>query len=192
MENSVSRSDRILEKADSTLARLENISAAIGAWVIFGLMLLSIAEILSRNLWGAPIRGQFDLIILIGPLYGLLAMSYCYRKAGHVRMDLLNRKLSGRPAWLAELIITLGALLITVQLFQGSAMHFERSFQIGDTTLATNWPTWPSKLVVPIAFALLIARLLVTIWAFGRLVISPDQRILAVPVPPNPVTERID
>ena len=183
---------RALIVSDRGLSWIENVCAAIGAWVIFALMLVSVAEILSRNLLGQPLRGQLDLIILAGPLYGLLALSYCYRQAGHVRMDLLNRKLTGRAAWIAEFLITLGALVISIQLIQGSALHFQRSFEIGDTTFATNWPTWPSKLIAPIAFGLLIARLLVTLWAYGRLIVDPAGQQIAVPVPPDPVTERID
>lgn len=188
----MSPSERALATSDRVLSQLENVCAAIGAWVIFGLMLVSVAEILSRNLLGQPLRGQLDLIILAGPLYGLLAVSYCYRQAGHVRMDLLNRKLTGRAVWVVEFLIAFGALVISVQLIQGSALHFQRSFEIGDTTFSTNWSTWPSKMIAPIAFGLLITRLLITLWAYGRLIVEPDRPQIAVPVPPDPVTERID
>ncbi|WP_323766983.1 TRAP transporter small permease [Marinovum sp.] len=192
MALTTSRSDRSLIALDRGVGAIETLGAAIGAWVIFGLLWLSVAEILSRNLLGAPLRGQFDVLVLVGPLYGLLGLSYCYRKAGHVRMDLVNRRLTGRSAHLAEVVIAVCALLITVQLFQGSFSHFERSYMIGDTTIAMNWPTWPSKLVAPLSFAVLAARLVLTIWAHGRLFTDPRRSAIATPVPPDPVTEAVD
>lgn len=186
------KSDKTLATLNRAVSAVENLGATIGAWVIFGLLWLSVAEILSRNLLSAPLRGQFDILVLVGPLYGLLGLSYCYRKAGHVRMDLVNRKLTGRSAHAAEIFIAVCALLITVQLFQGSLSHFSRSYTIGDTTIAMNWPTWPSKLVAPLSFAMLAARLLLTIWAHGRLFVDPARPAIAIPVPPDPLTEAVD
>ncbi|WP_417210174.1 TRAP transporter small permease [Antarctobacter sp.] len=192
MAQTMNRPDKCLVALDRGVGAIENIGAALGAWVIFGLLWLSVAEILSRNLLGAPLRGQFDVLVLVGPIYGLLGLSYCYRKAGHVRMDLVSRQLTGRRAHLVELIIALCAMLITVQLFQGSFSHFSRSYMIGDTTIAMDWPTWPSKLIAPLSFAVLSARLVLTIWAYGRLFLDPRRQPIATPVPPDPVTEAVD
>lgn len=125
------KSDKSLAALDRVVSAVENVGAGIGAWVIFGLLWLSVAEILSRNFLGMPLRGQFDILVLVGPMYGLLGLSYCYRKAGHVCMDLVSRKLTGRSAQAAEILIAVCALLITVQLIQGSFSHFSRSCVVG-------------------------------------------------------------
>jgi hypothetical protein len=43
-------------------------------------------------------------------------------------------------------------------------------------------PTWPSKLVIPVALSLLFLRLLMQIYGYARLVRNPDREPVAVPV----------
>ena len=52
----------------------------------------------------------------------------------------------------------------------------------GDETLDAHVAVWPSKLVVPVALALLELRLLVNLWGYLRLVALPNAEPWAVPV----------
>ena len=53
------------------------------------------------------------------------------------------------------------------------AEHFVRSYTLGDTTIDAEFPVWPSKLLVPVAFALWFLRLLIQLAGSLRLVIQP-------------------
>lgn len=185
-------SDRWLARLDGGLFRFELLTGALAAWVIFFVMVLGVAEILSRSLLNNPIYGQLDLIILSGPIYGILGISYCYRRASHVRMDLLARALSGRTHWIVELIVSIACWFIVLILIQGSWQHFMRAYEIGDSTINTRWPTWPSKLLVPLGLAILWLRLTLELWVYGRLVVDPDLQPIGVPTPPDPTAESVD
>ena len=62
-----------------------------------------------------------------------------------------------------------------------SAKDAWRSYELGDETIDIHLTIWPSKIVVPLALALLELRLLVNLWGYLRLVVLPDAEPWAVP-----------
>ncbi|MEJ2321108.1 MAG: TRAP transporter small permease subunit, partial [Gammaproteobacteria bacterium] len=101
---------------------------------------------------------------------------------GHIRMDILVSHLRGRKLWFTELFSTLLMLLITLVLIYGSWLHFLRAWEIGDSSLDINLPTWPAKLVVPVALTVLALRLLLQCWGYLRAMREGGDRPVAVPL----------
>ena len=97
-------------------------------------------------------------------------------------MDMLVGHLHGRALWVTELISTLLMLGITLILIYGSYLHFLRAFQIGDSSLDINLPTWPAKLVIPVALSVLALRLLLQVWGYLRAIKQGGDRPVAVPL----------
>ena len=97
-------------------------------------------------------------------------------------MDMLVGHIHGRPLWVTELISTTLMLFITVVLIYGSFLHFLRAFLIGDSSLDINLPTWPAKLVVPVALTVLALRLMLQIWGYARAIKQGGDRPVAVPL----------
>jgi TRAP-type C4-dicarboxylate transport system permease small subunit len=145
-------------------------------------MWVGVAEILLRKLFNAPLYGQLDLIEQTMATYTLLTISYCYRKAGHIRVSLLVEHFDGRRKWIAELGASVAAFGLIVVLMPGVLHFFENAYYIGDSTINTQWPTWPSKLVPVVGFGILAARIALEIWAYLRMVADPDAVPVAVPV----------
>ena len=63
-----------------------------------------------------------------------------------------------------------------------SFKHFQRAWTIGDSTIDIQLPTWPSKLMIPIAFAALTLRLIVQFAGYVRLIIDPKLQPIGVPL----------
>lgn len=82
----------VLDRLDRALQSVEFITAVIAGAVIFGIMWLGVAEILLRRGFNNPLYGQLDAIEQTMVLYTLLPISYCYRKAGHIRVDILANR----------------------------------------------------------------------------------------------------
>ena len=59
--------------------------------------------------------------------------------------------------------------------------HFLRAWNIGDSTIDIEIPLWPSKLLVPIAFAVLLVRLFIQLLGFLRLSADPDAEPIGIP-----------
>ncbi len=171
-----------LSRADHTFFKLESILNLIGGVVIFLLVLLATTNVLGRWIFSMPISGYIDWVEQAMAFFAFLGIAYTQREGGHIRMDILIGNMRGRPLWFVELVSSLLMLLVTLVLIYGSWLHFLRAYQIGDSSLDINLPTWPAKLVVPIALSILSLRLVLQIWGYGRAVWQGGDRPVAVPI----------
>ncbi|KHA54085.1 TRAP transporter small permease [Sulfitobacter geojensis] len=176
---------------DRWLGRLEFTTAVIGGVTILVLMFLITAEVLSRKLFNIPIRGQVDFTSLSMVTFSLLCISHCYRQAGHIRMDMLQKMTSGRFSWATQIFATCAGLLLITAILPGTWTHFLRAWSLGDTTIGIGLPTWPSKLAAPIGLGILWLRLTLELWVYGRLIWNPDLDPIGVPAAPPP-TDHMD
>lgn len=168
--------------ADRWLSKVEDLFALLAAICIFILMLLGIAQVLGRQLFDRPIPGYIDLVELSMVTFAFLAVAYCQRLGGHVRMDLFVRMAHGRKRWIMEFATTTAPIFLVAVLIYFGWTHYVRALEIGDSTIDMEFPTWPSKLVVPISFVLLLLRLIIQSIGYGRLIIHPDAEPVAVPL----------
>lgn len=179
----VLQDDSRLSRIDRLLFRLESWLNLAGGLVIFALVFFATANVLGRWLFSLPINGYIDWIEQTMAFMAFLGLAYTQRLGAHIRMDIAIGHLHGRPLWLAEFVSTLLMLLVTLVLVYGSYLHFWRAYDIGDSSLDIHLPTWPAKLVVPIALTLLALRLLVQLWGYARALRLGRDRPVAVPLP---------
>jgi TRAP-type C4-dicarboxylate transport system permease small subunit len=171
-----------LSRMDRLLYRLESWLTLAGGLTIFALVFFSTTNVLGRWLFSLPINGYIDWIEQAMAFMAFLGLAYTQRQGGHIRMDIAIAHIHGRALWITEFLSTLLMLLVTLVLVYGSYLHFWRAYDIGDSSLDINLPTWPAKLVVPIALTLLALRLLVQLWAYARAIRLDDERPVAVPL----------
>ena len=171
----------LLAKLDRWLAKLEDGLTFVAALFILGLMLLGAANVIGRKL-GSPVWGYNDIVTLSMVSFAFLAVSGMQRVGGHIRMELLIRNFHGRILWISELLGTLLAIFVITILLYYSFDAFMRAFELGDSTMDREIPTWPSKVWVPIAFGVLIARLVLQTFGYMRLVVYPNAEPIAVPL----------
>ena len=169
-----------LDYADRALAKVENALNAFSAASIFVLMILATVQVVARKLLNWPIPGYIDIAEQSIAVFAFLAIAYCQRLGGHVRMELLLNKLSGRTLWISEAVQTLVTIILIAVLAWYAFGHFGRAWEIGDSTIDIQLPTWPSKLMVPLAFAVLLVRLAIQLVGFLRLVREPEAQPVAV------------
>ncbi|WP_425406999.1 TRAP transporter small permease subunit [Hwanghaeella sp.] len=185
---SILSDDSTLSRIDRTFFKIESALALIGGLAVFSLMVLAVISVGGRNFFNQPLPGYVDWIEQLMPLIALIAVAYCQRLGGHIRMDILIGRLHGRPLWAAEFISTLLMLIVMILLVWGSWAHFDRSFDFNaplwsrDSSLDIRLPLWPAKLLAPIAFAILCVRLTLHAWGYGRAFIRGDEEPVAVPL----------
>src|SRR3954447_3290912 len=124
-----------LGAADRFLRRLEFVTIVISGLVIFFVMWVGVAEIFSRKLFNFPLYGQLDIVELTMSSYALLPISYCWRAAGHIRVDLVINFFEGRRRWIIELLTTLLALALITAILPGVLHFFDNAWDIGDSTI---------------------------------------------------------
>ena len=179
----------LLSRLDRMLLPIERGLAFISGIAAFSLMFLAVYSVGGREFFEAPLLGYVDLIESLMPFIAILGVSYVQRDGIHIRMDILIGQLSGRLLWFLELIMVILIFGLVLALLWGSWAHFDRSFDCArplcsrDSTIDISLPVWPSKIVVPIAFAVLSLRLFLQMWGYGRAFIFGLQRPVAVPLP---------
>lgn len=166
-ESTVSHLDRLLFKLESAF----NLVAGL---VVFALVALAVVHVLSRKFLNAPVPGFVDWVEQSMAVFAFLGVAYCQRVGGHIRMDIVVGALRGRALWLAETLSCIFMALITMALIYGSYFHFARSFDWNaplfsrDSSIDIALPLWPAKFLVPLALSILLIRLILQIWGFGR------------------------
>jgi TRAP-type C4-dicarboxylate transport system permease small subunit len=171
-----------LSRADQLLHKLETLLTTVGGIIIFFLVFLATANILGRWLFSTPISGYIDWVEQSMAFFAFLGIAYTQRNGGHIRMDIVVSALHGRALWVTEFISTFLMFLLTLVLIYGSYLHFLRAYQLGDSSLDINLPTWPAKLVVPVALSFLALRLLLQLWGYIRAIKRGGDTPVAVPL----------
>ena len=178
----------LLSRLDRALLPIERFCALLSGLAIFSLMFLAAYSVTGRKFFGSPLLGYVDIIELLMPLIAIMGVSYVQRDGTHIRMDMLVSQLKGRTLWFFELISVLLILILMMALTWGAWDHFERSFDCArpfcskDSTTDIYLPLWPSKLIVPVAFFILVLRLLLQAWGYGRALILGLENPVAVPL----------
>lgn len=186
--SSILEDDSTLSRIDRQLYRAEMFLALISGLAVFALMMLAVISVTGRNFFNQPLPGYVDWIEQAMPLIAFMGVAYTQRLGGHIRMDLFVGMLQGRALWIAELVTTLMVLILMAVLVYGTWSHFERSFDFGspmwsrDSSMDIAIPLWPAKLIVPLAFSVLCARLALQCWGYVRAIVENTETPVAVPL----------
>jgi len=172
---------RILKQIDQIYSYLENATNAVAGILIFALMCFGGIRIVFR-IFDIPLYGFIDIVEVSMVGFAVLSIAFVQRLGGHVRMELILTALKGRWLWFAEFMGGLFALFIVGILIPSSYAHFQRAFDIGDSTMDIELVTWPAKLVVPIALSILFGRLAIQTVGYLRLLFRPSYEPIVVPV----------
>ncbi len=171
-----------LSRLDRLYLLLEKLFNLVGGIVIFLLVFLATTNVLGRWIFSSPVSGYIDWVEQAMAFFAFLGLAYTQREGGHKRKDIIVSHLHGRSLWIAECMSTLLLLLISLVLIYGSYLHFLRAWEIGDSSLDINLPTWPAKLVVPVALSVLVIRLLLQLWGYARAIRQGGDNPVAVPL----------
>lgn len=121
--------DSRLSRIDRTFYKLETFLAFLSGFAVFGLMVLAVISVSSRNIFNQPLPGYVDWIQQAMPLIAFMGISFTQRDGGHIRMDMLVGKLTGRPLYLAELVTTVAMFILMALLVWGSWAPFPALFR---------------------------------------------------------------
>jgi TRAP-type C4-dicarboxylate transport system permease small subunit len=166
---------------DRGLHWIEKATSLIAGYGIFALMILGVWHVIGRKFFSAPVFGYIDVVEIMMAFLVFLAIGYTERLGGHIRMELLILFLKGRVLALFELVSVLLGLAVVGVLLYYSWTHAMRAYTLGDSSIDAEIPLWPSKLVVPVSLGLLFLRLLVSLWAYARLLVDPTRPAIGVP-----------
>ena len=177
-----------LSRLDRSLYRVERFFALIAGIFTLMLMVLAVVSVGGRELFERPLPGYVDWISQALPFIAFMGLAFTQRDGGHIRMDIVIGQLRGRALWFAELLTSVATLVILILLIWGAWSHFGRSFDWAapmwsrDSTIDINLPIWPTKLLVPMMFGVLVLRIVVQIIGYARALFLGLDSPVAVPL----------
>ena len=180
--------DSLVSRVDRMLLPVETVMIVISGLFTFALMFLAVFSVGGREFFGSPLRGYVDWIEMAMPFIAIFGIAYVQRVGNHIRMDIFVGLLRGRALWAVELIMTILILVLMVLLLWGAWAHFDRSFDFArpnwsrDSSIDINLPIWPAKLAVVAAFAVLVLRAALQVWAYARALFLGLERPAAIPL----------
>ena len=144
------------------ISKLITISGKLLSYSIFILLILVVAEVVSRYVFGKPTIWSSELQTYIYGMYFILGGAYTLLAGGHVRIETFYNNLKGKARLIADGINFSCIAIVSVWLvWKGAEVGFE-SLLAGERS-HTVWAPYlaPFKLAVPIGSGmLLIAALL--------------------------------
>ena len=173
---------RWLKAADEGFFRFESGLNLVAALVILAVMFIGVFQVFGRKLINLPVPGYVDVIEFVMTVFAFVSIAYTQRLGGHVRMEIILKKFHGRALWIVEAFGTLVVIGIVAILAWFGYEHFLRAWLIGDSTIDIEIPLWPSKLLIPAAFAILLVRLVIQLVGFLRLAARPDAEPVGIPL----------
>lgn len=170
----------LISHVDRWVSPMETGLNIVGAALIGFLMLFTVGEIVGRYLFNSPIKGHVEIVQLTMAGVVFLGIAFTQKVGGHVRMELfVVRVLKGRLRLIVESFTLLLALFIFAMITVYSLQDTLYSLRIGDNTPLLYWPTWPSKLCIPVGSFFLCLRLVVQIIQhLSQAVVSVERREL--------------
>jgi len=94
--------------------------------MLFGMMLLGIADIGGRYLFNKPVYGTLQIFEILLPAMAILGWSFVQQERAHIRIDILLRRLSSRTQTILIFISQLCMLFVSALIvWQGTLLVCE-------------------------------------------------------------------
>ncbi len=129
--------------------------------ILIGIVLLTVADVILRKLFNAPIFGRQNVSELALLVVVFLAMAYCGRNRGHVSVDLIAGLVPRH--WLRYsdgLVDLIGAAVFLVLAWRAVEASVQ-AIEMGRTSNLLAIPHWPFYLVIALgAFLYAIVQMI--------------------------------
>ncbi len=146
-----------LEKSVTLLARWLNYLAGVAIVIV---MMILCVNVLSRGIFGIPLKGTVDIVSQMGVLVIAGAIAYTQVLKSHIRITLFIDKLP-KPArtFMAALMDAIGIALFGIISWQ-SILFAKGTYEIGELSEVLKLPIAPFAAVVSVGCIILSLTLL--------------------------------
>ena len=153
---------RGLMAAERVLGTLDTAAMLVVAVALGGIMCVTIVDVIGRYGFNSPLEWAFTLIssyLLVAAFF--LSVSYTFRQKGHVNVDIFHSRFPPRVRSAVTVATNLLAVVfIGIIFWQGVLTTWDAWVNELAEFGLISWPTWASKIFVPLGTGLLAARLL--------------------------------
>jgi len=154
------------------LRRAERALLYVASAVIIWVMSWVTAEVIARYVFNSPLEGHLEGAELLLPIIVFFGISFAQARNDHVGMTLVVDAMSPTLRRNANLLTLVLSMVTCAILSYFSAKFTYTAWDYDDVTMSPPyWPTWPSKVAVPIGYFLISIRMYLQL----LLVLMPDR-----------------
>lgn len=159
----------VLGRAERLLDRLLDLMASLAGITLFVMMLMVVANTLTRKFLNWPITGVFELTASMLTLAVFLALAYTQKAGAHISVDVVSRHFTGATRTLFEMAApVLGAVCFAWATY-ASWLFASESYAMGEQEWGSiTYPIWPVKMLVCFGLAALTLRYVVEVFLVAR------------------------
>lgn len=112
---------------------------ALGALCIAAMLLLTVADVLLRDLAGRPIHGTFEVVELLLAGAVFLALPAAFLREEHIVVDIVDYRAPRAVPMLRRLAGAAAIAILATMLWQ-AVLAAHDSWVFGDVTMDLSWP----------------------------------------------------
>jgi TRAP-type C4-dicarboxylate transport system permease small subunit len=141
--------------------KFSNFLGAVGAVVVFALMLITGIDVIGRYVFHRPLVGAFELSELALAILVLFGWGYNQAIKGHVDIDLLYNRLPHSIQTFVDFLISLLGLSLFVFVSWQAINFTMSSIGWGEATEMLNVPVWIFKLMIFVGAVSLLLQFMI-------------------------------
>jgi len=139
--------------------KIFSITDLLAGVCFFALMILVLANIIMRNVFGQPITGTFEMVGLLTATGLGLALAHCEMNDGNIAMSIVTDKLPKKMQGVIDIVIYLIALSFWAVVVWQIFGYANSSLANGRVTSTASIPLYPFILILGINVACLCVAL---------------------------------
>lgn len=146
----------IADGLSRAVSRLADLSVAV-------LVCAMVYEVAARYLFSAPTEWAFDIAYMSNGAIFLLGVAWVLRQDGHIRIDVIRKKLPPGLTRIADSVIYLAILLPLFSLLSRIALNKTiHAWQINEVETVSPWAPlmWPFYLIITVGLVVLSLQFL--------------------------------
>jgi len=147
-----------LSRLDRFGRLLENI-ALVG--LLSGMMLLAVGQIVLREVFDTGIIWADELVRLVVLWLAMVGSIAACREDRHIRIDAVSHLFPDRVIDVIRVVVDLFAAVVCAVIAWQAYRYLQIEIEYGDTILV-NTPAWIAHIVMPVSFAVLSYRFVVS------------------------------
>jgi TRAP-type C4-dicarboxylate transport system permease small subunit len=163
---------------------LDACAVFIGCLLLFGLMLVVVADVALRYVFNAPLIWSYEVISnFLMPGLFFLSAGHTLRAHGHVSVDILHNYLSTRTRYALEAITSLIVTPIFIFIAWITLLRTLEQIQSGvSLTDGLQLPAWSTTFLMPIGFGLLAVRTLLNAIGYVATLMTGRETLALPPI----------
>ncbi len=150
----------------AALARLDQagrlVEDVLLVTLLGGMMLVAVGQVIAREIFEEGFFWAGELVRLMVLWLAMVGSIAACRENRHIRIDAISHLLSDRAVGIARMLVDTFAAVVCGVIAWNAWRYLQLEIEFEDTVLIDT-PAWVAHLVVPVAFALLSYRFLVSV-----------------------------